>query len=166
MDASNYKATNNPKSRSLLLQSLETYNLTDTYRYFHRETRRYTWWRKNPLQQARLDHTFVTNGPLDYIDNYHIKPGYRTDHSIVKVTMTFCKFKRGKGVCKFNCSLLKDSEYIQQGNKTINVTRQQYAIPVYNPCNIENISDSDIHFVIDDSEFLEVLLLKSRWGIY
>ena len=69
LDGNNYKTINNPKSRSILLESLETYNLFDTYRYFHRETRRYTWRRKNPLQQARLDYIFVTNGLLDYIDS-------------------------------------------------------------------------------------------------
>ena len=120
-DTYQYKHVNNPKSRELLLQLMNTCNMTDVFRYLHIETKSYTWRRKRPMQQACLDYIIVTNGLLDYIDSCQIKPGYRTDHSIVEINLVFCKFTKGKGVWKFNCSLLKDSNYLELVNNLIDL---------------------------------------------
>ena len=72
-------------------------------------------------------------------------------------------FKCGKGIWKFNNSLLKQKEYLNLINNAIQDKIFIYAIPVYNmnflsnPANYNNIDlgkDSDI--------FLEVLFLKLR----
>ena len=74
---------------------------------FHKNIRRYTLCRKNPLWQSRLDFFLVSDVLSDLVNSCGIRPGYRTDHSIVELTLTLCKFKRGKGKWKFNCSLPK-----------------------------------------------------------
>ena len=50
---------------------------------------------------------FVSDALLDLVNSCKIRPGYRTDHVIVELTLALCKFKRGKGIWKFNCSFLK-----------------------------------------------------------
>ena len=141
---------------------MNTCNMTDVFRYLHKETKRYTWRRKRPMQQARLDYIIVSNGLLDYIHSCQIRPGYRTDHSIVEINMFFCKFTKGKGVWKFNCSLLKDSIYLELVNNLIALVKKDYAVPVYNLDNIHQIGDTDLHIELNNSEFLEMLLLKIR----
>ena len=162
LDTYRYKHINNPKSRELLLQLMNTCNMTDVFRYLHKETKRYTWRRKRPMQQAHLDYIIVSNGLLDYIHSCQIRPGYRTDHSIVEINMFFCKFTKGKGVWKFNCSLLKDSIYLELVNNLIDLVKKDYAVPVYNLDNIHQIGDTNLHIELNDSEFLEMLLLKIR----
>ena len=85
LDVNNYKAINNPKSRALLVNTMNDHNLTDTFRYFHQKTRRYTWRRKNRVQQARLNYIISTNSILNIINSCNIIPGYRSDHSIVEM---------------------------------------------------------------------------------
>ena len=97
LDTNNYKSINNPKSRAIFKSTIECCNLTDIYRYFHPKTKRYTWRRKKPFQQARLDYIITSNAFVDVIEKCNIKPGYRTDHSIVEINIELCKFIRGKG---------------------------------------------------------------------
>ena len=60
--------------------------------------------------------------------------------------------------CKFNCSLLKDKEYLDVIDKTIKDETVKYAAKVY---NMEKI-DQNIHLTIGDRLFLETLLLEMR----
>ena len=62
LDTYQYKHVNNPKSCELLMQLMNTCNMTDAFRYLHKETKKYTWRRKRPMQQARLDYIIVSNG--------------------------------------------------------------------------------------------------------
>ena len=76
--------------------------------------------------------------------------------------MVFCKFTKGKRVWKFNCSLLKDSNYLELVNNSIDLVLKDCAVPVNNLDNIHQIADTDLHIKLNDSEFLEMLLLKIR----
>ena len=80
----------------------------------------------------------------------------------MELTLALCKFKRGKGIWKFNCSLIKQKEYLNLFNYLIEKEKEIYAIPVYRTENISHILDSDIQFIINDGQFLETLLLKIR----
>ena len=68
-------------------------------------------------------------------------------------------FKHGKGIWKFNNSLLKNPEYLTLINKVIEEEKFRYALPVY---SFEYIKAGDIAFTIDDATFLETLFLKIR----
>ena len=66
------------------------------------------------LVQSRLDF-FLISGPLAFqtID-CHIKPGFKSDHSLVKLSIHLLSTqKRGKGYWKFNNKLLTDQVYIR-----------------------------------------------------
>ena len=80
-DTYNYSHINNPNARKAVLNLMSDFSLTDVYtRDLHPDTHRYTWRRKNPLKQARLDYYLASNTFLDLINKCKILPGYRTDH--------------------------------------------------------------------------------------
>ena len=162
LDSYNYRYINNPRSRTSVLQMMRTHSLIDTFRHFHSKVKRYTWRRTKPFQQARLDYFLVNTSFLDQIENSTILPGYRSDHSFLQINIIFTKFIRGKGVWKFNTSLLQNIDYVNTINNIIDLEKYFYAIPVYNLQYLKTIEDSEIQFTISDSLFLEVLLSKIR----
>ena len=120
--------------------------LKDPFRIFNNDLRRYTWRRKNPIRYATLDFFLTDQNLLDMFDKCNIKPGYRSDHSNIELLVTFYKFEWGRGLWKFNCSLLKDKEYLILINNLINQEKLKYAVPVYNPENVMQIFDFNINF--------------------
>ena len=163
LDSYNYRQLNNPGARNEMLSIINKYNLHDMFRLNHQDEKRYTWRRKNPLKQARLDY-FVLSRPLsDLVSNCSVRPSYRSDHSILELSIAVCKFRQSKGVWKFKNSLLKDKEYLIKINNIIDEGKLRYAVLVYHPNNITSIRDSELQFSISDSQFLfKVLLLKIR----
>ena len=99
---------------------------------------------------------------MQYVKKSKIEMGYRSDHSLVTLVLSFNSFKCGKSYWKHNNSLLTDKDYLQLINKHVIETKKQYAVPVYNFENIANIPDSEIQFTINDQLFLEVLLMELR----
>ena len=69
------------------------------------------------------------------------------------------KFNHGKGVWKFNNSLLKNTKYLKLTNKIIAEEKQKYDIPLYS-VDFLNENYSDIQFTIANDVFLEMLLLR------
>lgn len=160
-DCKHYININNPKARDEVLKLINDNKLVDIYRYIHPNTRRYTWRRRNPLRQARLDFFLSSNTFIDIISNCDIKPGYRSDHSIVSLDILINRFSRGKGIWKLNISLLKDHDYIDIINSAIADEKIKYCALVYNH---DFILDpySKLELRIDYDTFLEVLLLRLR----
>ena len=154
---------NNPKSCAIIKQSIKQNNLIDVFRYFNCDKIRYTWRRKNPIRQARLDYWITSNTFSDMINSCDIIPGYRSDHSQVKLTISLNKFIMGKGVWKFNSNLLKYPDYLTVINNVIKNEIERYALPVYSHEFLTNEENyKTIVFNIDDDLFLETLLLKIR----
>ena len=162
LDCFNYKCINNPNSRGKVIEILQTYNLIDLFRYLNPTLKRFTWRRKNPIKQARLDYFIVSDTFVDIISGCKIKPGYRTDHSMLELNITVNTFQRGKGLWKFNCSLLKNQEYLSLINKLIEEVVQTYTVPVYNFNYISASNVLNLQFTIEDDLLLEMILLKAR----
>ena len=106
-DCKNYVNLNNPKARSIVLDTINDLDLIDIYRTLNPNTKRYTWRKKNPLKQARLDLFLISNSMSDLISTSAIRSGYRSDHSIVELDISLHNFKLGRGIWKLNNSLLK-----------------------------------------------------------
>ena len=51
---------------------------------------------------------------------------------------------------------------MEQVNNVISNTKRQYAVPVYNMDDINNISDSELQLSINDNLLLETLLMNIR----
>ena len=162
MDTFNYVNINNPRSRTNFIETMHIFDLLDTFRYFHPSIRRYTWRKKHPIKQARLDYFIISKTFSDLITSCQIRPGYRTDHSMVEIQILINKFSTGKGMWKFNNSLLKHLDFLDTINKSIDDKRLNYALPIYNLDNIHNIRDTDIQLQIEDDIFLEMLFLRLR----
>ena len=90
-------------------------------------------------------------------------PSYRSDHSSVVLSLQINEFRKGKGLWKFNTSLLKDKTYIEEVKKYINNVKEQYMLPVYNfEYFKDNINDELMEFSISNQLFLEMLLMEIR----
>ena len=165
MDSKNYSnkySINNPKSRRKILEIMENYSLVDTFRNLYPKLNRYTWRKPNSDKMARLDYFIVSNHLMDLIPETNIKYGHRSDHSIIELQIQLNKFQRGPGTWKFNSSLLKDKSYVELINKTIEQTIEEYTAPVDNPLNILDVPPNELTFTIDDTLFLDTLLMKIR----
>ena len=75
VDLENYKHINNPKAREEVLKYLEYFNLFDIWRDMNIKEKKYTWWKKNPRQQARLDFFIISQDMCDLTLDSNIFPG-------------------------------------------------------------------------------------------
>ena len=57
-----------------------------------------------------------------HISDTDIKPGYKTDHSKINLSLITEINERGRGFWKLNCSLLSDKEYVELIKHTITDT--------------------------------------------
>ena len=164
LDARNYRSFNpKPRSRRAIIENMDKFNLIDIFRKVFPTKRAYSWRRFNTIQQSRLDYILLSDSLIDNVRNVDITPGYRSDHSIVSVTL-FDLQTHNKPRCywKFNNSLLKDKTYADEINDLIDNVKTQYAVPVYNLDEICNVSNELIDFTINDQSFFETLLLEIR----
>ena len=88
--------------------------------------------------------------------------GYRSDHSVVELSLKKETLQRDRPFWKFNNSLLRDKTYVEQIKDLISNLKKEYAMPVYNHENINCIPSDDIVFQISDQLFFEMVLLKIR----
>lgn len=155
LDTFNYTGINNPKARSKVLEIMEDLQLIDYYRVLNPDKKVYTWRKKNPLKQGRLDIFLISNSVSNLVENCSIKPGYRSDHSIVLLELKSNPFTKGCGLWKFNNTLLSDKEYVVKVKETIQSVSSQY---------LDNIESCDFQCKdgIDESLFFEVLMMEIR----
>ena len=72
------------------------------------------------------------------------------------------EFIKGRGLWKFNNSLLHDTDYVKEIKNLISIVKEQYAVKIYRDENLQNIDNSEIEFTVDDQLFLETLLTEIR----
>ena len=162
LDSMNYKHLNNSQARKELLRLIETLSLVDIFRENAPNLRRYTWRRKNPIKQARLNYFLISETLMNRVPQIKFENSYRSDHSPVGLSFKFNDFLKGKGLWKFNNSLLTDKIYIDIIKKTIVELKIQYACPIYNFNNLNTITNNDIQFTINDQLFMDILLTEIR----
>ena len=110
-----------------------------------------------PLKQSRLDYILISESLSNVVENFTIKPGYRSDHSAVILELKFNSFERGRGLWKFNnYSLLTDKIYVDKVKETIERLKIQYDYSDNVYISSGNTKE------VDDSLFLEVLLMEIR----
>ena len=62
--------------------------MVDPFRENFPRLKRYTWRKKNPLKQARLDYFLISENMMQYVKSSRIEMGYRSDHSIVTLVLS------------------------------------------------------------------------------
>jgi len=162
LDTSNYIRLNNPKARESVINMKNDLGLMDPWRFLHPKARRFTWRQPTPLKQARLDFFLISEELTSFPMKSSIEPGYRTDHSVITLTLEMTNIKHGKGFWKFNNLHLKDLDYLRKMREKINEVKKQYSVTPYNFDNIDQIPGSELYLKINDQLFLEVLLMEIR----
>lgn len=132
------------------------FELVDPWRSNYPQLRRYTWRQKTPIKQSRLDFFLVSPDIFTETQKVDITTGYRTDHSLINLTIGSNINTRGKGFWKFNTSLLKDPTYVD-----IVKTCISDVITQYNQRN-QLATDENVKLTIDDQLFFDVLKMEIR----
>ena len=148
IDTFNQKKVHNPKAREIVMQMKNNLNLEDVFRVTNHNERKYTWIAKNPLKMSRLDYFLISDDLLNTSPVSNILYGYRSDHSLVHLVLSFSTNKKGQGYWKFNASLLHDPDYVKKVKDTITAT--------------ENDLKGNNHDDISDRLFWETLKLNIR----
>ena len=163
LDCCQYKHLNNPKAQEQVLDELiPNLDLLDVWRENNPELRRYTWRRKKPFQQSRIDFFLISDLLSSYVTDVDIKSGYRTDHSAITLTLSSGQDIKHHTLWKFNNSLLKEKQFVDEINEVIKSVKEEYAALPYNRTNISQVPNDTIQFTISDQLFLDVLLMKIR----
>ena len=118
LDTHNYVRINNPQARNRANQLKTNLDFIDPWRELNPEEKCFTWRQPNPSKMSRLDFFLFSKELMSLLESVQIIPGYRTDHSMVKISLNLNKIQTGKGYWKFNNSLLKDNDYITNIKKT------------------------------------------------
>ena len=71
---------------------------------------------ENARQASRIDNALIANGLLDEVYDTFYMTGIKSDHSAMCVILELTKESRGPGYWKFNSSLLKNPDYLQEAN--------------------------------------------------
>ena len=96
----NYKKENNTKSRQQVLNIMDILNLIDVFRENNSKLRRYSWRRRNPIKQSRLDFFFISETFLTLAPKIYYENSYRSNHSPVVLCFKTNEFQTGKGYWK------------------------------------------------------------------
>lgn len=122
------------KANLKLSELIDEYKLLDIWRVYNPNIRRYTWRRRKPLVQSRLDFFLISSELSFEVNNCQIKPSIRTDHSLISLSLSPLKAsKRGKGLWKFNASLLSDSIFTEYLKGVIDMKKTEFE-NINNPC--------------------------------
>ena len=137
-------------------------DLFDIWRSEKPELTKYTWRRNlsnKELQMGRLDFFLISVSLASNTTNQTIELGYRSDHSIITLSLAFIETPKAKTFWKFNNLLLRDKEYTKIIKNTIGEIKRQYAATPYNPGSVDTIPGES---TINPALFWEMLLLEKR----
>ena len=104
------------------------YDLQDIWRIKNPDKMCYTWRRKSPLIQCRLDYFLTSVHLQENVISSNIIPGVKSDHSAINLDIktNLEGLKRGPGYWKFNTSLLNDPNYTNMLKQNIVKWKQEY----------------------------------------
>ena len=120
LDKKNGRENNHNKYKSKLKTIITNHNLIDIWRQNHPSKCKYAWHSNTkPTICCRLDYFLISTDLVNCITSTQIKNGFKTDHSIVIITIDIFKKPKGAGYFKINNSLLLENEYQELIRKTI-----------------------------------------------
>ena len=125
LDVQKDKSGGNPVTHKNCLKKAQyIIDSLDLWRVVNPDTKRFTWRRRKPDIQCRLDLFLLSSSLGTAVTKADILPGLKTDHSLI----TLSKNKNPRGPCfwKLNTSILLDLEYINLIKKTVNEISEEY----------------------------------------
>ncbi|MCP3929089.1 MAG: endonuclease/exonuclease/phosphatase family protein, partial [Bacteroidetes bacterium] len=109
----------------MLNKWVNAHRLVDSWRFFNKNEKTFTWSRINPFIARRLDFCFVSEDLTSELTASRHEIFFATDHKAVTADFSFSNFKRGKSYWKFNDSLLKDVQYTNKIKKLIDDSEKE-----------------------------------------
>ncbi len=97
LDTKYYVRENNKRAKYKIKNMKEQFELIDPWRQYNPDKKQYTWFQRNPMKMSRLDYFLISADILALTKNTIIKPGYRSDHSIIILQLKINEYDRGKG---------------------------------------------------------------------
>jgi len=91
----------------------------------HPETSRYTWRQRHPKVRCPLDFFLISQSAVNITSLADLVPGYKTDHSVITLSLLLHSNPRGPGFWKLNTSFLTEIDYVNQIKRTIQETRDE-----------------------------------------
>ena len=130
LDVVNDKAGGNKTAHQKSLKQMESIkenlDLMDIWQIQHPETKRCTWRRREPDIQCRLDFFLISSSLCTNTLETDILLGYKTDHSLITLSISTQSNPRGPSFWKLNTLLLSDLDYVKLIKKTIQKVSKQY----------------------------------------
>lgn len=99
----------------------------DVYRIMNPDKRAHTWYKNTPLTARRLDYIFLNDSCFNVSVSCNIKAFPMSDHDLVETTLVLDETKRGPGYFKLNNSILREQEYVEVINASIEQAKVEYS---------------------------------------
>ena len=113
-DTRNYVTENlRPQTRLKIKEMMADNDLIDIFRELYPDKKAFSWRKFNSTKQGRLDYFLISTELSSDVKECTIKPGYRSDHSLITLSLKKQEFVRDRPYWKFNNSLLTDKKYVQ-----------------------------------------------------
>ena len=113
-------------SFKVVQEFMENLNLTDAWRLLHPDSLRYTWRRRKPEIQCRLDFFLVSQSSMCNVMHADISTGFKTDHSMIDISITVQSNPRGPGFWKLNTSFLTGIDYVNLIKSAVQAVKEEY----------------------------------------
>ena len=111
---------------------IDTNNMTDIWRERNKNDFAFAYKRMNPTKAlCRLDYFLVTR-IAGWTNACYIRPGFRSDHSVLGLNIVVDKMHRGRGFWKLNTELLEDEIFVQTAKDKIHGVLDQDSITEHN----------------------------------
>ena len=109
------------KSRDVLMGIMDKFDLIDIWRKRNPNKKQFTFRKKNPVVQTRLDYIFVSSTLENEVKNCEILISVTPDHSSISLSLGGSNTIKdyGKSYWKFNSSLCLDNEFVNKVNYKI-----------------------------------------------
>ena len=112
LDASGGNPSLKKRSLASIMKICNKLDVSDIFRIRNPHLKRFTFHRKNPRIQRRLDYLFTSNSLQEFIGDVEILPSFMSDHSPISVSINPVPDSvRGNYGWKFNNSLLCDDTF-------------------------------------------------------
>ena len=113
LDSSGGNPTLKKRSLTKIMKVIEKLDACDIFRVRYPNLKRFTFHRKNPVIQRRLDYLFISSNIQEHVENVEILPSFMSDHCPVFLSLNLnSNLKRGNYGWKFNDSLLNDEIFV------------------------------------------------------
>ena len=101
------------QSRETLKEYINNFELVDIWRILNENKQQFSWRQRGLNISCRLDYFLISTNLVNITEQILITNGFRSDHSLISITLSRANTPRGPGFYKLNTSLLLDNNYKQ-----------------------------------------------------